>query len=83
MHSVADIEPEMGIGMPLGFGEAEIKDPFRFTDGLLAEFDDSDTLFTTTTDELFDRDLQMQAVEHNQICPGQVLHIPWRWLKGM
>jgi len=32
---------------------------------LLAEFDDGDTRFTTTTDELFDRDLQMQAVEHN------------------
>ena len=83
MHGIVDIEPEVGIGMPLGFGKAGIKDPLGLADGLLAEFQHGHAWFATTADELFDRDFQVQPVEHDEIRLGQILHIARRWLKGV
>ena len=73
----------MGIGMPLSLGEAEIKHPLGLTDGFIAKFQHRDRRFSTTTDELFNGDFQIQPIEHNEISLGQVLHIARRRLKGV
>jgi hypothetical protein len=59
MHGIVNIEPEVGIGKPLGFGEAGIKDPLSLAHSVLTEFDHGNAWFATTPDELFDRDFQV------------------------
>jgi len=83
MHGIVNVEPEMGIGMPLGLGEAEIKYPFSLTDGFIAKLQHYSAWFRTTADELGDGDVQIKSIQNYEIRLAQVLDIAWRRLKGV
>ncbi len=44
-RGVGHIEPEMGIGIPLGFGKAEVENPVRPRNRPIAKFNDRDMRF--------------------------------------